>query len=242
MPSHYNRGWEPRNVMDEINLKELLRYILSKIYIVIAVLVAVVLVGEIYATYIKTPLYRSTTKLVLTASASTSEKSSSAAVTNNDVTLSNNLVKTYSEIVTSRDVLSKVVSNLKLDITPDALAGKVSVSSVTNTQIITVAVSDKDAEQAQKIANEIAKVFKAEIVALYKIDNVQIVDKAEKAGAPYNINVMKQTLQFMAAGLALGIGLVLIRFYLDNTIKNSQVVEDKVGLVVLGVVPMVGRK
>ena len=63
-----------------------------------------------------------------------------------------------------------------------------------------------------------------------------------KADAPYNVNVLKQTLQFLAAGLALGIGAVLVMFYLDNTIKNSQIVEEKVGLVVLGVVPKVGRK
>jgi len=39
----------------------------------------------------------------------------------------------------------------------------------------------------------------------------------------------------------MGLGIVLVMFYLDNTIKNSQVVEDKVGLVVLGVVPKVGK-
>ncbi len=225
--------------MDEVNLKELFRYILSKFYIVVTATVVVVLAGEIYSTYLKTPLYRSTTKLVLTSSQG---DNSQTAVTNTDVTLSNNLVKTYSEIVTSRGVLAKVIDNLKLDTTMDELASKVTVSSVSNTQIITIAVSDPDASQAEKIANEIAKVFKAEIVSLYKIDNVQIVDKAQVASSPYNVNILKQTLQFLAAGLAMGIGIVLIMFYLDNTVKNSQVVEDKVGLVVLGVVPKVGKK
>lgn len=225
--------------MDEVNLKELFRYILSKFYIVVTATVVVVLAGEIYSTYLKTPLYRSTTKLVLTSSQG---DNSQTAVTNTDVTLSNNLVKTYSEIVTSRGVLAKVIDNLKLDTTTDELANKVTVSSVSNTQIITLSVSDPDAGQAEKIANEIAKVFKAEIVSLYKIDNVQIVDKAQVANSPYNVNILKQTLQFLAAGLAMGIGIVLIMFYLDNTVKNSQVVEDKVGLVVLGVVPKVGKK
>lgn len=224
--------------MDEINLKELFRYLLSKFYIVLLILVAVVSAGEVYSIYIKTPLYKSTTKIVLT----TSEEGSGSGITTSDVTLSNNLVKTYSEIVTSRNVLSKVISNLNLNATPEDLAGKVSVASVTNTQIITISVSDSNADTAQKIANEIAKVFKAEISALYKIDNVQIVDKAQVAAAPYNVDMMKQTLQFLAAGLALGVAVVLVMFYLDNTIKSSQIVEDKLGLVVLGVVPMVGKK
>ena len=227
--------------MDEVNLKELFRYILTKLYIVVTVTVVVVLAGEIYSTYLKTPLYKSTTKMVLTSSQG---DNSTTAVTNTDITLSNNLVKTYSEIITSRGVLSKVITNLGLDTTTEDLASKVTVSSVSNTQIITLSVSDPDAQQAEKIANEIAKVFKAEIINLYKIDNVQIVDKAQAANMPYNVNVLKQTLQFLAAGLAMGLGIVLVMFYLDNTIKNSQVVEDKVGLVVLGVVPKVskGRK
>ena len=228
--------------MDEINLKELFRYILSKIYIVILVLVLTVSVGTVYAASIKTPLYNSTTKLVLTSSG----QSTDTAVTANDVTLSNNLVKTYAEIVKSQSVLAKVVDNLKLSKSASELAGAITVNSTTNTQIITVTVSDDNAERAQKIADEIAKVFKAEIVSLYKIDNVQIVDKAQAASAPYNINMVKSLLQYFAAGAALGLGVVLVMFYLDTTIKNSKMIEDKTGLVVLGVVPSVknisGRK
>lgn len=224
--------------MDEVNLKELFRYILNKLYIVVTVTVVVFLAGEIYSTYFKTPLFKSTAKLVLTSSQG---EGSTTAVTNTDITLSNNLVKTYSEIITSRGVLSKVISNLGLNTTTDELASKVTVTSVSNTQIITLSVSDSDAAQAEEIANEIAKVFKAEIINLYKIDNVQIVDKAQVADAPYNVDVLKQTLQFLAAGLAMGVGIVLVMFYLDNTIKNSQIVEDKVGLVVLGVVPKAGK-
>lgn len=223
--------------MDEINLKELFRYILSKFYVVLLVLVAVFSIGVLYSVYLKTPMYKSSTKVVLT-----SEKDSNSTITTNDVTLSNNLVKTYSEIAKSRNVLEKVATNLKLEGGADVLSSKVSVASAANTQLITVTVSDSDAERAQKIANEIAKVFKSEIINIYKIDNVQIVDKADLAGSAYNINVANSALKYFAAGLALGIGVVLVMFYLDNTIKNSQVVEDKVGLVVLGVVPEMGKK
>ena len=75
--------------MDEVNLKELFRYILTKLYIVVTVTVIVVLAGEIYSTYLKTPLYKSTTKMVLTSSQG---DNSTTAVTNTDITLSNNFV------------------------------------------------------------------------------------------------------------------------------------------------------
>ena len=224
--------------MDEINLKELLRYILAKFYVVILVLIAVLSVGVLYSVYLKTPMYKSSTKVVLTYE----KNADTATITTNDVQLSNNLVKTYSEIVKSQSVLNKVVDNLKLGVTTEALASKLTVATAANTQLITVTVADADAEKSRMIADEIAKVFKAEIVSLYKIDNVQIVDKAQVASEPYNIDMMASVLKYLAAGAAVGIGVVLLMFYLDNTIKSSQVVEDKVGLVVLGVVPEMEKK
>ena len=224
--------------MDEINLKELFRYILAKFYVVILVLTAVLSVGVLYSVYLKTPMYKSSTKVVLTYE----KNADTATITTNDVQLSNNLVKTYSEIVKSQSVLSKVANNLKLEGGAEALAANLTVATASNTQLITVTVADADAEKAKTIADEIAKVFKAEIISLYKIDNVQIVDKAQVASEPYNIDMTASLLKYLVAGAAVGIGVVLLMFYLDNTIKSSQIVEDKVGLVVLGVVPEMEKK
>ena len=222
--------------MEEFNLKELFRYIVSKCYIVFAILILVVAGGLVYSNYIKVPMYRSSTKLVLTSEANATK------ITTSDVTLSNNLVKTYSEIIKSQDILNKVVNNLDLNMSTDQLANKISVSSTTNTQLINVGVIDEDAAEAQRIASELADVFKAEIARLYKIDNVQIVDKASLPSTPYNVNQTKEIITFTAVGLVLGMATVAIKFYMDNTIKNATTVEDRVGLTVLGVVPTVSRK
>ena len=156
--------------MEDFNLKELFRYIVSKFYIVFAVLFLVVTGGVVYSNYIKVPMYRSNTKLVLTSEADATR------ITTSDVTLSNNLVKTYSEIIKSQDILNKVIKNLNLDMSTEQLSGKISVSSTTNTQLINVSLSDQDAAEAQRMTAELANVFKSDIARLYKIDNVQIVD------------------------------------------------------------------
>lgn len=221
--------------MDDFNLKELLRYILSKIYIVFAIVFLVVAGGIVYSDYIKVPMYNSRTKLVLTSEADSSR------ITTSDVTLSNNLVKTYSEIIKSQDILNKVIKNLDLNMSSEQLSGKISVSSTSNTQLINVTVTDKEPAEAQRIATEIADMFKEEIARLYKIDNVQIVDKASLSDTPYNVNKTKEMITFIAVGLVLGLGTVVIKFYMDTTIKNAASVEDKVGLTVLGVVPTVNK-
>ncbi|MBQ2638670.1 MAG: Wzz/FepE/Etk N-terminal domain-containing protein [Candidatus Saccharibacteria bacterium] len=220
--------------MEEINFKELSLYLVQKIWLILIILAAVVSGGEVYTNLIKTPMYSSSTNVVLI-----SDSSSTKQITYNDVTLSNNLVKTYSEIVKSRNVLNQVKENLELDESYEALASKVSVSSVTSTQLITIKVSDKNNERAELIANEIGSVFKEEIKNIYGIDNVQIVDKAVKSDSPYNISVVKETIIYIVAGLILGIGVGTLLYMLDKTVKDTETVEKKLGLTVVGVVPKV---
>ena len=222
--------------MENVNIKEVLNYLLSKAWLIVVILLTVLAGGEVYTALLKTPMYESKTNVVLISD------SSSKQITTNDVTLSNNLVKTYSEIVKSRSVLNKVIEKLKLSESYEGLAGKITVSSVTSTQLITIRISDKDSAKAKTIANEVAKVFKSEIKDIYGIDNVQIVDEAVEAGSAYNINIIKETIIYLIAGLAIGVGVAYIMYLLDKSIKDSETVEDKLGLTVIGVVPEVERE
>ncbi len=223
--------------MDNINLRDITSYLLQKVWLIVAILLTVFIGGEAYTAFIKTPMYDSSTNVVLI-----SDSKNTSDITVNDVTLSNNLVKTYSEIVKSRNVLSKVISDQKLNMSYEALAGKVSVTSVTSTQLITIRVSDENPKQAKQIANSIGKIFKSEIKSIYGIDNVQIVDEAVEATSAYNINIVKESLIYLIAGIVLGVGAAYVMYILDKTIKDTDVVENRLGLTVIGVVPEVGEK
>lgn len=223
--------------MENINLREITAYLLQKLWLIVVILLTVFTSGEIYTAVLKTPLYESSTNVVLISDSSTKSE-----ITNNDITLSNNLVKTYSEIVKSRNVLSKVIENLNISETYEQLRGKVTVSSVTSTQLISIKVSDKDPKKAQQLADEIGNVFKSEIKEIYGIDNVQIVDKAVEATSAYNINILKESIIYFVAGLVLGVGAAYLLFILDKTIKDTDTVENKLGLTVIGVVPEVEDK
>lgn len=221
--------------MENINLREIVSYILQKIWLVAIILLVIFAGGEAYTAFLKTPLYESKTNVVLISEGS-------KEITTNDITLSNNLVKTYSEIVKSRNVLSKVIKNLNLSESYESLASKITVSSVTSTQLITIRVSEKNPADAKTIANEVAKVFKAEIKTIYGIDNVQIVDEAVESSSAYNINLVKESVIYLLAGLMVGVGAVYLMYILDKTVKDTEVVENKLGLTVIGVVPEVEGK
>ena len=220
---------------DTFEFRELLRYILRRFYIVLAALFLTVALGLFYTLRLQTPLYRSETNLVLI------NNNNAANLTTNDVALSNNLVKTYANIIKSRNVLDQVIEHQQLTLDADSLSEQINVNTTADTQIITVQVSANDPELSQKIAADLAQTFKHEVTDIYGIDNVQIVDPASYPNEAYNVNIPKTIIYSTALGLVIGIAIVFLIFILDTSIKDTKAIEKELGLTVLGTVPTVDR-
>lgn len=217
--------------METIDLKELFEYYKSKFGIVILFAALVGILGCLYGLFIQKPMYKSSTSIVLI-----SEAKDNSQLTYNDVSVNQNLVSTYSEIVKSKRVLGQVINNLNLNYTYGALSNNIEVSSVTGTQIIKITVTDENSKTAMKVANEIGKVFAKEIPELYNISNVNILDTAEQPSSAYNVNITKQSAISLLAGLVLGLGVVFVMYYFDRSVKNASQIEDKLKLPVLATV------
>ena len=217
--------------MEELNLMDLLKYYLKKSYIIILMTILVALMGYYYVEEIQVPMYHGT--LVQKNNGATT-----AYETQNELTISEKLVSTYSELIKSRRILSQVIQNLKLDLTESELAKNITVISASDTSIIKITVSDANKKKAVEIANQIAKVFKAEIIKIYDLENVTIIDEAIVEDIPYNVNLVKQMLIFTCLGLVLSCGIVFVMYYFDGTVKNKKEVEEKLKLPVLGEVPV----
>lgn len=221
--------------MEEINVIELLNYYLKKLPIILLVTILMTLIGYFYTTNIKIPLYQGTTTIILVQKQEGNENS---AVTQNELNINQKLVTTYSEIIKSRRVLETVISSLNLKTTPKSLAKNITVTSVKDTSIIKVTVSNKSNKKATLIANEVAEIFKQEISKIYNLENISVIDNAITEEQPYNINVIKETVIFGLIGLIATCGIIFILYYFDNTIKNKKEIEEKLHLAVLGEIPV----
>jgi len=233
------------DVMEEINLKELCLFYFSKIAIILGIVIAFVLISCVYSVFFQTPKYRSSTTLVL-ASVNKSE-TGEGGITQNDITLNQKLVSTYREIIKSRRILGQVISNLGLNCSIESISGNITVTTEKDTELIRISVIDRDANNAKNIANEIASVFSSEIVKIYNIQNVAVIDRAEIATAPYNVNLTKQMIMAFLIGIIVACTFIFILYYFDTTIKSPEDIERKLALPILGSVPDVhvskeGRK
>lgn len=222
--------------MEEIDLKELLSLFWSKKTQIILIVLIFMILGVIYTIGFVTPMYSSSTTLVLASS--NSNQATANTITATDITVNSKLVSTYSEIVKSKNIMRQVISNLGIKIDEEGLRKHVTVSSVKDTELIEITVTNENPSNASKIANEISKVFINKIKDIYNIENIQIVDEAEVSTAPSNINHAKDVIIFTLVGIVVAIGYVLVANMLDTTIKSAEEVEKEFKIPVLATIPL----
>lgn len=222
--------------MEEIDLKELFRVILKEKLTIILLVMMFMLVGYIYTAFMVVPQYKSSTTVILTQAADKNENLT--AITTNDITLNSKLISTYSELIKSNAVIRKVISNLQLEDSEEAVKKNVYVTAVSNTEIIKITITNENAQKAAKIANEIVEVFAEEVKRHFGIENVTTVDMAEPKTEPYNINITKNIIIFGAIGGIIGILYAGLQFLLDNTVKTREDLEKCVNIPVIAQIPL----
>lgn len=226
--------------MEELDLKELFSIFWNKKVEIGLITLIFIVVGIIYSFAFVTPKYQSTTTLLLATLNNDGQQSNNKdTITQTDLTLNTNLVSTYSDLIKREIVLNEVLDNLNIrNINEEQLKNNIKVSSVSDTQLIEISVTNENATYACDIANEIAKVFTEKVAEeIYNINNVHVIDVAKVEKEPCNVNHLKDMVIFAFIGIVIAVIKILVMNMLDNTIKTEQDVEKATGLLVLAQVP-----
>ena len=222
---------------EEIDLKNIFSMFWERRIGIIIIFLVCLVVGYVYTTFFVTPLYQATSTAILTSNSADGEEGQ-ASVTQSEVTLNNSLLSTYSEIATSDSVVGKVISNLGLNISYEALKSQITVTSAKNSQVIQITVENANAELSARIANEIRQVFTERVAELYDMQNIKPLDDAKVPSGPSNINHMKDIIIFAGIGIVLAVAYVFVANLLDNTVKSSSDIEKATGLNVIAEIPI----
>lgn len=225
--------------MEDIDLKELFMIFWNKKIQIILFIILFAIIGGIYTIGFIKPMYTASTTLVLATSSGENTQDATNSITTTDVTLNSKLVSTYSELVKSKKVLRKVISNLNIDVKEESLRKNITVSSVKDTELIEITVSNEEPIYATQIANEIANVFSEEVNDIYNINNIHVVDTAEIPKEPSIINVSKNVILFAFVGLVIAIIYALIANMLDTTVKSAEEIEKNYGIPVIATIPLI---
>lgn len=225
--------------MEELDLKELFNIFWNKKLQIVLIVAIFGVIGIIYTIGFVTPMFSSSTTLVLATADNAAGTETTNSITATDVTINSKLVSTYSELVKSKNILRQVISNLGINVSEESLRKNVTVTSVKDTELIEITVANENATYSAKIANEIAKVFTEKVKEIYNINNVHIVDEAEVSNAPSNINHAKDVVIFAFIGVVIAVAYILIANMLDTTIKSPEDIEKGFGIPVIASIPLI---
>src|SRR3954470_9114496 len=189
------------------------------------------------------PVYRTSAKVFLST---TEGKSVSELVQGSNY--AQNLVQSYADLATTPVVLQPVIDELGLDTTPDALAGDVRADVTLNTVIIEISASASNGATAAAIANTVGKELAAAVQNLSPkgVKNVEAITISPIAPAKVPTTPSWPNRKLLGAlglafGLALGIGLALLRDVWGTRIRNEDGLARATSAPLLGTVA-VSRK
>lgn len=222
-----------------MEIKSFLHIIIKRIWILILLMVLTSAVSVYINFFVMKPVYEANTTLLITNPVNNSMASIANTITYENIIAGQSLVSEYSEIIKSKRVISEVIEEInEKDITEKSLRKMISIDSVNGTRILNISIKNNHPAKAAIIADSVAKAFSMEIVKLYKIENVDIIDKAEVPAEPVEPEKNKNIAISVAIAFVFGLTIIFVLDYLDNTIKNSDDVKKYLGLNVIGNIPV----
>ena len=216
-----------------IDLREYFSIIKKKWYIMAILCVICLAISSVYSFFIAKPVYQAETTLIV----KTEKVEGTNTVSSDQIKTTQQLAVTYGEIIKSRKVLEDVIKNLDLKESYGSLSSKISVSTVTDTQIIKVSVKDTDNDNAAKIANEIPAVFTEEAIRIADANGVEVIDKAQVPTNPVAPNKKMNILIAGVLGIMVGLFSIFLMEFLNNKMRTPQDIDRTLGLPLLGVIP-----
>jgi succinoglycan biosynthesis transport protein ExoP len=155
--------------------------------------------------------------------------------------ISGNIIDTYAEIATSRNVVQRMVTTLGLKESVGSVQRKLSSSVRKNTFLIDLTARDNDPRRAQLLADTAAIALRDTVAELEKgkADPVQaeVVDNAGLPGAPVSPKPKTDLALGLVLGLLAGLLAAAVLEALDRTIKTTAQGEATMGAPALGLVP-----
>lgn len=219
----------------EIDLIELGYELIDKLkYIIIAAVVGLLISG-VYTFFIATPIYEAVAKLYVL-------NSGDSVVNLADLQLGNYLASDYTEVFKTWEVNEMVRTNLGLDYTYEELEDMVSISNPQDTRILYINVQSPDPNEAMTMANEYGKVVSDYVSQIMATERPNTLSAAILPTKPISPKKTQNLIIGLLIGLVVSVGIIVVRFLLDDTVKSADDIMKYTGMNVLAIVPLEGMK
>ena len=213
---------------NNINLKDLFHFALTKWKIFAVLAVFFVAAAAIYSYLLATPLYDSAGKIYII---------NKETLTSAEISASTYLTRDYTNLIADAAVLSDVSDKLGKKYSVSELKNAITVNNPENTRFIEISVRTASANDSKVIVDTVCTVAQEKITELLGVDRVTIIRKGTVAASPSVPNKTKNIMVAFLLSCFTYAAIVFVSFYFNDKIEDSADVEKCLGLTVLGNIP-----
>ncbi|OKZ87656.1 YveK family protein [Clostridium sp. 29_15] len=216
-----------------ISISEIIDAVKKRWKIIALCTLIATLVSGIFTFFIIAPTYEASTKVFIGK-----EESSVENYNYNDITMYQKLLKTYSELIKTKDLINRSITNSEYELEVEDVLNNVSITTVADTQMIQIAYKSTSPNIAKNMLENITNEFITTAQELVPNGNVRVLETVELPEEPVAPNKKMNIAIAFILGMMVGLGIVFLLEYLDNTYKNKEQLEKDLDIPVLGVIPM----
>ena len=216
-----------------ISISEIIDAVKKRWKIIALCTLIATLVSGIFSFFIISPTYEASTKVFIGK-----EESSVENYNYNDITMYQKLLKTYSELIKTKDLINRSITNSEYELDVEDVLNNVSVTTVADTQMIQIAYKSTSPNIAKNMLENITNEFITTAQELVPNGNVRVLETVELPEEPVAPNKTMNIAIAFILGMMVGFGIVFLLEYLDNTYKNKEQLEKDLDIPVLGIIPM----
>ncbi len=157
------------------------------------------------------------------------------------------VVTTFAQMIPSPVIAESVIHSTHLPLNPTSVAKHTAATARLNTTLIDVTVTNNDPHDAQLLANGIVNTFTAKVNTYNGSQNAPgtlpsepayVYQPAALPTSPLSTGTSKHVLLGALLGLVVAILAAFLRDYLDLSIRSADDAERRLGLPVLGSIPL----
>lgn len=216
-----------------ISISEIIDAVKKRWKIIALTTVIATVVSGILSFFVISPTYEASTKIFIGKEGAESEGYNSS-----DVSMYQNLLKTYSELIKTKDLVNKAIDNSDYDLSVNSVLNSITVNSVAGTQMLQISYQSKSPSIAKNMLESVTTEFINVAQELVPNGNVKVLESVELPENPVAPNKVMNVAIAFVLGMMVGFGIVFLMEYLDNTYKNKDQLEKDLDIPVLGVIPM----
>lgn len=224
---------EQNEFQREFDLREILRILSFRWWIILLFLVVSVGVTGFITFELLDPVYVAETSLFVGK-----EDDNIASLDLSQLNLNKSLVTDYRQIILSRLVSREVIQEIGLDMPIDKFQQKVNVTPMQDSRLFKISFESTDPKLAMDVANALARVIIEKAQDIIEVKNIKVIDVAEMPEAPIKPNKVQNLVLAAILGILIGSGVVFLIEYTDYAVKDSKDIEKYLELVTIGEIPM----